>query len=274
MELFSTTIFFACFSVGKPLPLQTEYGHGRIQGAQAVKKILLSVIAAAAFCGAPALATDMPNRPAPAYKAPAPAPIYNWTGFYVGIEGGGGWADTRHTNATNGINSGTVGIDGDLFGGTYGYNWQSGPWVLGLEGDFSWSSIKKTFNDVAPGTFCTGPFQCVTDLRWLGTDRARIGYAWDRLLAYGTAGVAYGDVRGTVTNQAGITIGDNTRAGFVYGGGVEWAFAPAWSVKLEYLRTDLGNKLTYNAVGGGLPEQVSLKNLDIVRAGLNYRFGM
>jgi outer membrane immunogenic protein len=234
-----------------------------------MKKILVAGIAAAAFCGAPALAADMPVK-APVYKAVDPG--YNWTGFYVGIEGGGGWADTRHTNADNGANSGTVGIDGGLFGGTYGYNWQSGSWVFGLEGDFSWSGIKRTFNATGPG-FCAGAVQCVTDLRWLGTDRARLGYAWDRLLVYGTAGVAYGDVRGTITNTGFFAVGDNTRAGFVFGGGVEWMFAPAWSVKAEYLRTELGNNVTYGLIGGIPNERVSLKNLDIVRVGLNYRFG-
>jgi opacity protein-like surface antigen len=81
----------------------------------------------------------------------------------------------------------------------YGYNFQTGSWVLGIEGDFSWSGIKKNFDDSAPELFfCTipdSPIKCATDLRWLGTDRARLGYAWDRLLVYGTAGVAYGNVR-------------------------------------------------------------------------------
>jgi outer membrane immunogenic protein len=226
-----------------------------------MKKILLAGIAVAALSGASAFAADMP------VKVPPPAPVFNWTGFYLGIEGGGGWADTRHTNVINGGNSGTVGIDGGLFGGTYGYNWQSGSWVFGLEGDFSWSGIKKNFNDTGSG-FCTGAVQCVTDLRWLGTDRIRLGYAWDRLLVYGTAGVAYGDVRGTITN-AGFDVGDKMHSGFTFGGGVEWAFAPNWSVKAEYLRAGLGDKITY----GLNTEAVSLKNLDIVRVGLNYKFG-
>jgi len=236
-----------------------------------MKKFLLAGIAAAAFCAAPALAADMP------VKAPVAAPMFNWTGFYLGIEGGGGWADTRHTNANNGATSGTVGIDGGLFGGTYGYNWQAprSPWVFGLEGDFSWSGIKKTFNDTGTG-FCTGAVTCVTDLRWLGTDRARLGYAWDRFLVYGTAGVAYGNVRGTIPN-GNFTTGNNTRSGFVFGGGAEWAFAPNWSAKAEYLHIDsLGNKNTYGLIAGApciQCEQVSLHNIDMVRVGLNYKFG-
>lgn len=235
-----------------------------------MKKFLVAAVAVAAFCGAPALAADMPVK-----APPMAAPMFNWTGFYVGIEGGGGWADTRHTNAGNGVNSGTVGIDGGLFGGTYGYNWQSGSWVFGLEGDFSWSGIKRTFNDTGSG-FCSGGTPCMTNLRWLGTDRVRLGYARDRLLIYGTAGVAYGDVEGTLTNNPAYAVGHNTRAGFVFGGGAEWAFAPSWSMKAEYLHIDsLGDKVTYPFLPGppGFPERVSLRNIDIIRIGLNYKFG-
>ena len=92
------------------------------------------------------------------------------------------------------------------------------------------------------------------------------------MLVYGTAGVAYGDVKGTIANTT-FLVGNTTRAGFIFGGGVEWAFAPAWSVKAEYLRTDLGNKVNYNSPSGDSPERISLKNLDIVRVGLNYKFG-
>ena len=219
------------------------------------------------------LAADLPAK-APV-MLPTAAP-YSWTGFYLGIEGGGGWADTRHTNPLNGINSGDVSINGGLFGGTYGYNLQLGSWVLGIEGDFSWSGIKKNFDDSIPDQFfCTipdSPLKCVTNLRWLGTDRARLGYVWDRLLVYGTAGVAYGNVKGTLANaDFFVSIGDNTRTGFIFGGGVEWAFAPAWSVKAEFLRTDFGNKVTYN-ISNKFPLEVSLTNIDIVRVGLNYHF--
>ena len=237
-----------------------------------MKRLLVAVIAAAAFCGAPAFAADMPVKAPPAAVVAA---AYNWTGFYVGIVGGGGWGDTRHTNNVNGATSGTVRISGGMFGGTVGYNAQFGSWVLGLEGDFSWSGIKRSFNDTGSG-FCAGIIQCETSLRWFGTGRARLGYAWNSFLVYGTAGVAYGNVRGFITNVTPpptFTAGDNTRAGFVYGGGVEWGFAPAWSVKAEYLRTDFGDKATYGTLESGLIETVSLKKLNIVRFGLNYRFG-
>ena len=144
-----------------------------------------------------AIAADLPVKAPMQPLLPAP---YNWTGFYLGIAGGGGWANSRHTNAVNGINSGNVGISGGLFGGTYGYNWQLGSWVLGFEGDFSWSGIRSSFSDNNGSDFCSPAveIQCVTNLLWFGTDRARLGYAWDRLLVYATAGVAYGKVEGTL----------------------------------------------------------------------------
>ena len=233
-----------------------------------MRKFLLATTAAVALA-APAQAADMPVKAPPAAVVAA---TYNWTGFYVGIVGGGAWADTRHTNNVNGANSGTHRISGGLFGGTYGYNAQFGSWVLGLEGDFSWSGIDSSFNDNNGSTFCTTPLQCQTSLRWFGTDRARLGYAWNNLLAYGTAGVAYGKVRGTITNSIFAT-GENTRVGFIYGGGFEWGFAPAWSAKAEYLRTDLGDKATYGTAAFPQIENVSLKKLNIFRFGLNYRFG-
>lgn len=229
---------------------------------------LIAVISTAAFAPV-GMAADLP------VKAPPPAALpYNWTGFYLGIAGGGGWADSRHTNAVNGINSGEVGISGGLFGGTYGYNLQLGSWVLGFEGDFSWSGIKGDFIESSGSDFCSAglALQCSTNLRWLGTDRVRLGYAWDRLLVYGTAGVAYGNVEATLVGAPFlVTVGDNTRTGFIYGGGVEWAFLPAWSVKAEYLRTDLGEKITYNVINI-FPQSVSLTNIDIVRVGLNFHF--
>ena len=119
-----------------------------------------------------------------ALKAPPPAAAaWSWTGLYLGLEGGGGWGSTSHTNATSAIGSGVNhNLDGGLFGATYGYNWQSGPLVLGFEGDISWSGIKDTFVSSTANNFCITASPCYTALRWLGTDRGRIGFAWDRYL--------------------------------------------------------------------------------------------
>jgi outer membrane immunogenic protein len=223
--------------------------------------VLLTVFAAGT---AQAVAAD---APAPiATKAPIAAPEFSWTGFYAGVVAGAGRATTRHTHDVNGATSGDARIDGKLFGVTYGFNWQSNAWVVGLEGDFSRSGIGGHHNSSTP--FCPGGgIDCVTDLRWFGTGRARLGFTWNRFLPFVTAGVAYGKVSGTITFP-GFTQGDNWRAAFIYGAGAEWEFAPRWSVKAEYLKADsLGDKVTHSGI-----ERISLKDLRFVRVGLNYRF--
>lgn len=224
----------------------------------------------------PALAADM------AVKAPPPPPAasdYNWSGFYLGLEGGGGFGSTTHTNELfpSANSSGNADFRGALVGGTYGYNWQFGHVVAGLEGDMSWSGIRDTFTSGAgaPG-FCPAAFPCYTHLEWLGTDRARLGYALDQVLIYATGGVAYGDVLATIRN-AGIFNVDSEqhfRVGYTVGAGIEAAIAPNWTAKLEYLYTDFGTRVGYTAFPPPptlQPEDVYL-NANIVRAGLDYHF--
>lgn len=230
-----------------------------------MRRILFVLLGAMMF-GAPGLAADMPVKSAP---APVAASAYNWTGFYLGLEGGWGELKTRHINATPliGSETGTARIDGGVFGATYGYNFQAGPWLLGFEGDISWSGIKDHFTGNPNPSFCPSNTPCLTDLRWLGTDRLRAGYVWDRLLVYGTFGIAYGRVAATIEAPA-IVSGSSWRSAPVFGGGLEWAFSPNWSVKAEYLRiNDFGDKPTYD---GGLV--VSVRDVNIVRVGVNYLF--
>jgi outer membrane immunogenic protein len=234
-----------------------------------MKKFLVAGIAALAFWGVPALAADMPMKA-------APAPMWNWTGFYIGAEGGYGSGITMHVNQVTGIGSGAARVNGAIAGGTYGYNVQSGMWVYGLEGDFSWSGIKSTFFSV--NGFCgAAPAQgCLTDQRWLGTDRGRVGYLFTpNNLIYATGGVAYGNVKAGIdpTICPTCTIATKTMVGWTAGAGIEGRLAtPGWTLKLEYLYVDLGGKNIYTAAGGVDPERVSLRE-NIVRLGLNYKFG-
>jgi len=235
-----------------------------------MKKLVLSALALVALATS-AVAADMPAK-APVYKAPVAA-LPNWTGFYLGLAGGGGWGTTGHTNEVTGIGTGTNnGLRGGIFGLTYGYNWQTGPWVLGLEGDISWSGIKDTFNDNGTG-FCTGAVTCVTNIKWMGTDRVRVGYASDRYLVFATGGLAYADVEATCcTIIPGLTTDEtHWRAGYTVGGGLEAMLWANWSAKIEYLYVDLGDKTNYRSA---LPANESvLVRSNIVRLGLNYRFG-
>ena len=219
-----------------------------------------------------ASAADMPAK-APVYKAPVAVASLSWAGFYLGVAGGYGWGTTGQTNEVTNIGSGTTNsFRGGILGATYGYNWQWGSMVAGLEGDFSWSGIKTTYNDNGTG-FCTGAVTCITNLQSLGTDRVRLGYAWDQWLVYATGGLAYGQVEATCcANIVGLTTDETKwRWGYAIGAGVEMMLMQNWSAKIEYLYVDLGDKTNYHTF---VPQNESvLVRSNIVRLGLNYRFG-
>ncbi|HEY1153107.1 MAG TPA: outer membrane protein [Pseudolabrys sp.] len=215
-----------------------------------MKKLLLATagIAAMAAGMTAASAADLSRRPMPTKAVPYVAPMYNWTGFYLGINGGGafGGRSGYGGNATGG-----------LVGGTLGYNWQAGQAVFGLETDLDWANIKGSGTDVLG-------LAVETKNNYLGTVRGRVGYAWDRVMLYATGGLAYGNVKSS------SVFGDasSTRAGWTLGGGLEFAVAGPWTAKVEYLYVDLGNAPTApGALTGG-----GRFSTNIVRAGLNYRF--
>ena len=217
-------------------------------------------------------------------KAPPPvSAIYDWTGGYVGIEGGFGWGHSDQTDPgiappappppppppPPAIGDGHYSVSGGLVGGTLGYNWQVGPWVLGLEGDYSWSDIKGQSSVCGPTTVT--PHLCGTGLDSFGTLRGRVGYAvgaFGNWLLYGTGGLAVGDVHAwdALTPAAG-----EFRAGWTAGAGIETAFAPNWTAELEYLYVDLGKTQYFNIVPS-VPETVGI-TANIIRVGLNYKFG-
>jgi outer membrane immunogenic protein len=152
-------------------------------------------------------------------------------------------------------------VSGGLFGGTLGYNWQTGQVVFGLETDISWSGID--------GSAACGVLSCGVKNDWLGTARGRLGVAIDRFMPYITGGLAYGSVDASATGLAGAS---STQAGWTLGGGVEFGLPAPWSAKLEYLYVDLGDFSCGAACGVTAGSgDVSFKT-HIVRAGLNYRF--
>jgi outer membrane immunogenic protein len=210
-----------------------------------------------------ALAADLSRAPPVYTKAPIMAPIYNWNGFYLGINGGGGWGRSRFDFSGVGTTSGDFNTSGGLFGGTAGFNWQSSTFVFGVEGDGDWANIKGSAACPAVG------FTCSTSDSWLATARARLGYAANEWLFYVTGGGAFGDVKMATTFFPGQSV---TKTGWTAGGGIEYGFAPNWSVKVEYLHVDLGS------AGCSIPNCSLLTQAnvpfraEIVRAGLNWRF--
>ena len=222
-----------------------------------MKRVCVVAIGALAsmFAVQASLAADIPRRAPPPAPAAFVPPIYNWTGPYIGLSGGGGWGESSWSNTES------FDISGGLIGGTIGYNWQQGPWVYGLEGDISWSDLRGSTTTLCP----TG---CETSNSWLGTVRGRIGYAFDRFLPYATGGVAFGDIN---ADRPGFGSASETRAGWTVGGGIEFALVGNWTAKAEYLHVDLGSIDCGISCGAPFTNDVSFK-ADIIRGGFNYRF--
>lgn len=240
-----------------------------------------------------AIAADLPSRkvaPAPVYAAP----VFTWSGFYIGVNAGG--VISRTTGRPDGITPNilfaapglpTVNSEkfGFLGGGQVGFNYQTGSFVFGVEGDIDFSTAKDTrgiFVPTAiPGFAVVGNAQAKLD--YLATIRGRIGYTiTPALLGYLTGGVAIGG--GSVSAAATLSplgfptwIGNapSTRTGWTVGAGAEYALSNNFSVKAEYLYYDLGStKLV--ASDFLLPSAVSYnvkRDGHVFRLGVNYRFG-
>ena len=235
-----------------------------------MKKTALCVVALTSLIGTSAVAADM------AVKAPPPpiAPAATWTGCYVGIEGGGNWGET-HSIAAAGPNVGAThspshDLSGGLFGGTLGCNYQiTTNWVIGAEGDFSWTDQRGSA--VTPPPFNTTV--TITDTeRWFGTARGRIGYLSNNLLIYATGGAAWTQLNLLEGNATFSESENRVLSGGTVGGGVEWRFAPQWSAKAEYLYV-VYTPVQFFGVACCTLENRHLTD-DIFRVGVNYSFGI
>jgi outer membrane immunogenic protein len=240
-----------------------------------MKWILIAAAVTLAAAGGQVLAADLPPAAAPPPRAPAayipPPPMFSWTGFYLGINGGYGFGQSSWSNPVFPTGSGNFSTSGFLFGGTLGANYQIGSFVIGLEGDGDWNGA----NGTSTGVTCGAP-GCTTQGDWLATIRGRAGYAFDRVLVYGTGGAAFGDVQGSFGS---LPYASGTQTGWTAGAGVEWAFLPNWTAKVEYLYVDLGNfscpatSCGFGPAGGPSPNTSVSFTENIIRAGINYKFG-
>lgn len=266
-----------------------------------MKKLLLATAALAALVGTPALAADMA---APVYKAaPPPAPVWSWTGFYIGINGGGSIGVDNNAAGLSGFPAGALvnpfmsssghrALPGGIVGGTVGANWQTGAWVLGVEADWDWSSEKDTFGNAAtafggiPGVSITYGDQ--EKIKSIGTARARVGWANDGYLWYVTGGGAWAQMSDTYTLTSSApaftfpspSVGSfsSTKGGYAVGAGVETHLGGNWTAKAEYLYAGFGTVnhtfTTATTAGGTFSVFTSSHSLsdNIVRAGVNYKF--
>jgi outer membrane immunogenic protein len=212
-----------------------------------------------AFPSAPTVSPGIFASP-PAYPQ---RPVYNWTGFYVGINGGGDFGSTYWQSVPD-TTTGTSHLSGGLVGGTVGYNLQAGdPFVVSVEADLDWAGLRAT---ASPASCAPG---CELKVPWLGTTRLRFGYAFDWIMPFVTGGAAYGDLDADIV---GAPLGRalTTNIGWTAGGGVEVALTDALRAKVEYLYVDLDG-FSCNAPCGGGPISFNFKT-NVIRAGLNYRF--
>ncbi len=229
--------------------------------------LVMGLTSAAIFSGS-AMAADISR---PVYKAPPAGALpvtYDWTGFYVGGHVGYGWADKDWRDAF-GLNVSNK-ADGFLGGGQVGFNYQIQQFVLGVEGDFSWSGIN---GGTTTGAVVGAPLGTTfnTDVNWVSTLTGRLGIAFDRWLVYGKGGVAWAneDFSTNFYTFPGTTVSD-TRWGWTAGAGVEYAFAPQWSAKLEYNYMDFGTKAVSFAPGTSTDID---QQIHAVKFGVNYKFG-
>jgi outer membrane immunogenic protein len=269
------------------------------------KLVFAGVTLAALGVVQPAAAANLPVGP---YKAePLIVPVYDWTGFYVGLNGGYSRGNSSNTYTLTGFTpvTSSTHMNGGVFGGQIGYNWQPNRnFVVGLEADLQGTWQNGTDNP--PGTntstcvagipLCTTTTNTVgvdEKLRWFGTVRGRLGFVpWDHVMLYVTGGAAFGEVEwnATTTNAvtttlSGTTIASttainsatatSTHAGWTVGGGSEWVLSGGWTGKLEYLFVDLGTIGNTFTGGGVIPTVVEASHVrdNIIRIGLNYRFG-
>jgi len=243
------------------------------------------MVAAAAVTITPALAADLQR---PVVKAPVYEPVWNWTGFYIGANGGGGWGRKCWDVVVPSLDLGCHDVSGPLAGGQVGFNWQNGRFVLGAELSGDWANLK--------GHNVPSVFPAVTDdthITSLATATVRAGVTWDRALLYVKGGGAWVHEKyfhtclGVIGQAVCLPVGatplraSETRTGWTIGGGVEYALTPNLSAAVEYGFADFGtsrNTFTvdpgYTCIGGVLPCRIDItQHVSTVTARLNWRFG-
>jgi outer membrane immunogenic protein len=258
----------------------------RIAGRRSIQerhmKRVLFAGAVALSAVAPALAADLPAAPppqAPAAYVPVVAPEYNWSGIYIGINGGYAFGSTDWSSSGGFVGTGTFNTSGGLVGGTAGVNFQSGQIVFGIEGDWDWADISGTSTNTTStfaGCGFAGAAACSfqTSSNWLATVRGRVGYAFDRVMIYATGGGAAGDVKATFTNPntpfTGTT--NSTEWGWTAGAGVEAALTDNITARVEYLYVDLQNGDCDSTICGVVPSVPVSFDASLVRAGVDFKF--
>ncbi len=251
---------------------------------------LIAGLALAVMTAGSAMAGDLEVRPQQVYAPPAPPiPVYSWTGFYIGVHGGGDWFNKDWFIPLSAINAvagcpgcpssaGTHRSSSWLAGVQVGFNYQIDWWVSGVEVQASWTRLESSNANANPAFAALG-FVNHSKTDSVGTIAARLGAAWDRTLLYVKGGGAWAEDKFFTTTAAfpgGFQSVADTRWGWMVGVGVEYAFFHNWSVKLEYDHlhfSRITQTLQPIAPGATQFEFDIWQTIDLVKVGVNYRFG-
>jgi outer membrane immunogenic protein len=232
-----------------------------------MKKILLGVVGLAMGV-APAFGADLAARHMYTKAPPIQAIIYDWSGFYVGLNGGGAWSRNCWSNL--GLSEGCNNASGGTIGGQIGYRWQMANWVFGLEGQGNWADLRASNTSLL-----FAPLVNQTKVDAFGLITGQVGYAWNNVLAYVKGGAAVTDNRyngllaGVVFDQA-----SESRWGGTVGAGIEVGFAPSWSVGFEYDHLFMGNRtLNFTSAGVFTRADNIKQDVDLATVRVNYRWG-
>lgn len=232
---------------------------------------------------AAAMAADLPARtvvpPAPVFA------LYNWSGFYVGVHAGANFVSSNTAIDVDGYNvlgeRIGLGSETNFIGGVQiGYNFQINQFVLGVEADLSWIGYEASGNTALAAVGFDTNYRAQAD--WLGTVRGRVGVAFDRLLVYGTGGVAFSDLNYRTLDACvlapcggGLLSGSaDADVGWTVGGGIEYAFLNNLTLKAEYLYVNFPGETVRARDAGGVVwrSRYGDTEMHIVRAGLNFKF--
>jgi outer membrane immunogenic protein len=242
-----------------------------------MKKVLLSTVALIAFA-APAAAADLAARPYNKAPPPAIAAVYDWSGFYIGVNGGWGsshkcWDFVDPAGVLSGP-EGCHNATGGTAGGQIGYRWQAGTWVFGLEGQGNWADFKgSNVSLIDPA------FRNQSRIDAFGLFTGQVGYAANNVLFYIKGGAAVTADRFRVfevpTGLVVNTTGDDTRWGGVVGAGIEFGFAPNWSAGVEYNHLFMQDRTLafVDTTGAFFGTDRIRQDVDLVTVRVNYRWG-
>jgi outer membrane immunogenic protein len=241
-------------------------------GTTIMKKILLGTVGLIALGFAvPASAADLAARPY-TKAPPMVAPIYDWTGFYIGANGG--WGQSRNCVDFLNVADGCRERSGGLVGGQIGYRWQASQWVFGLEAQGDWADLSNQRVSLINPAFSTR-----TKTDGIGLFTGQIGYAWNASLFYVKGGAAVTSNRFSILSTltgTELAAASATRWGGTVGVGWEYGFAPNWSAGIEYDHLFMGNSnnsFSVNAVPAAFLNNRISQDVDMVTLRINYRFG-